>query len=85
MTARQDRLLQAAYTDGERCARKGLGVTKRGTFDYAQQATLFYRWMIGKGLFDLVTEAREEWGRGWFDGLYAAPVAQLAREKGLVE
>ena len=62
------RNIETAYSDGYRCGRKGLGLTKSGRFDYNAQHRLFER--IGFGFYpNQRVEAVQEWGNGWFDGI----------------
>jgi len=69
MAATQDRANDQAYTDGQRCAKKGLGITKSGNNDHTAHRRLFDRSFRAfcRGLNR--DESFEAWTDGWNDEL----------------
>lgn len=62
--SRQDRIEHAAYKDGKRCMRKGLGVTAKGHYDRKAMRRLFERWCPA---CPDIEAAYDAWFDGWQD------------------
>jgi len=61
---RQEQIESAAYDDGKRCRRKGLGLKADGRYDYAAWRRLFERFCPPCADKD---EAYQAWADGWQD------------------
>jgi hypothetical protein len=65
----QERANANSYNDGRRCAAKGLGLTKRGHYDWNAWGRLFERGYRAWHGVDK-EEARAYWSDGFVDELY---------------
>ena len=77
MTDRQNRILASIANDGERCFKKGLGITKSGKYDYAMMdrcISLYIAYNDVRG-FDK-EEVEKQWMAGWY---YAQEQRDIAR------